>query len=165
MPDPQQVQDLVRQENELGKEAFDILREFHRTLSTVSGVMAAGIILSGGEPQNLDWRLAAALLFFVLSLASGLVFLHSIYASYQCSRGDLRARITAALGYKVEGAKSNHVDILGQHNVLMSTVGLVAGWAQVTLVGAGFLLVLWGLGDGLWFHDQPQIPQGAAANP
>ena len=145
------VEGLANQEAELGEEAFSVLRELHSTLNTTSGVMAAGIILSGGERSDLGWPMVAALLCFVLALAVGLVFLRSIYGAFQRSRGELRSQVANLLGYRKEAPKKKNriEDFLGQHSVRTSVVTEVSRKAQVGLVFVGFALVLWSLGAEL----------------
>lgn len=156
----EEMRPFIEEDNRLDEIATDLVREFHRLLNTTSGVMAAGIVLSGGNPADLTFHMKLALLCFVLSLLAGLSFLHFVYLSHQGHRTK-RAGVLAARLDRMD-LEQSHQELssdelaeyleedLGLKTVPMSLATKAARLVQIGLVATGFGLVLWSLWSNLF---------------
>ena len=148
----QHLSDYKREDALIAEAANGIAREFHRTLNVVSGVMAAGIVLGGDNPNDLEMPMALALLCFVASLLTGLLFLHFLYASYRSHRNrrlDRLAEQVEALSDPAKTMPESVEEERGERSVPISLATNLARVVQMTLVATGFCLVLYSLGAGL----------------
>ena len=148
----QHLSDFKREDALIAEAANRIAREFHRTLNVVSGVMAAGIVLGGDNPNDLEMPMRLALLCFVASLLSGLLFLHFLYASYQSHRDHRLDRLTEqveALSDPATKMPESVEEERGERSVPVSLATNLVRVAQIALVATGFGLVLYSVAAGL----------------
>ncbi|MCY3930460.1 MAG: hypothetical protein OXH70_01955 [Acidobacteria bacterium] len=152
--------DYTKEDKRIAEEASALVREFHRTLSVVSGVMAAGIVLGSGSLGELPLPLRLALVCFVLSLAFGLVFLHCLFLSHRQHQIRLKtqtekvmnrlknAEETGPQGMRVVSEPLDQS--IGHSPVPTSRSTNLMRVAQIVAVAAGFGLVFWGFGTGFF---------------
>ena len=120
--------------------------------------MAAGIVLSGGDRSKLTLQMNLALLFFLLSLVAGLMFLHFMYLFHQKQRERKAAVLGEALDaergptrerHPIEEEKSALLQTIVLQIETMSSFAKLARVLQMCLVAVGFGLVFWSLGVDL----------------
>lgn len=158
LPAPNEIlRDFLKDDAKLSEITNDLTHRFHQLLNTTSGVMAAGIVLSGGSPGDLSREMQWALLCFILSLVAGLAFLHFLYLAHARHRHKRAAALAALLDPPVakqptqESGESpgDLAEELG-HMIVPMPVGVnAARIAQIVLVFSGFGLVLWSLSENL----------------
>jgi len=156
----QYLEDFMREDQRVAEATATLVSDFHKTLNVVSGVMAAGIVLGGGELESLELPMKLALVAFVVSLSIGLLFLHFLFLSHRQYRRRMRVQVVEKLQAMDSSPPFGEIterrsQAIGHTRVPVSRWTNLARISQIVAVAVGFGLVFWGFGTGFFPDMQP----------
>lgn len=123
-----------------------VVRGFHRTLNTASGVVAAGIVLGGGYPREFSSPMGLALALFIVGFVGGVLLLRLLDWSSELQRHGLGTLLLiAALRDTGRHDAGTVVEAAPRTPVPLTVLTVAAGLLHMAFVAGGFALVAWSL--------------------